>query len=226
MKKFLNKGPETDAPKPIPIEQEIVQDDFHPEPIIPEYMINDPQFVGYSSIQEQMDIYQIASHGHFGIETKSILDVGCGRGDFSRFIIEHVKSDIQYFGIDKNPIMNTIADIKYPGINITHVDFDVLLAPLSPYDWVFHINNLSVNYGNIKPDETKYDYLQSVISKSLSISKDGVILILNSDSEDENIITHSIDKVVMILKDMNVRFAIDNTDIRNTYKVIIYNKPF
>ena len=58
------------------------------------YLKADPQVVGYRDEQEQEIIYDFVA-SNFDATQESILDVGCGRGDFLRHLKEIYQSDIQ-----------------------------------------------------------------------------------------------------------------------------------
>lgn len=65
----------------------------------------------------------------------TLLDVGAGLGDFSRYLGDHGFSDIRYHGIDVVPEMVAAARKKFPGVDFRVADF---ASPLfaDEYDYV------------------------------------------------------------------------------------------
>ena len=93
--------------------------------------------VGWGSKKSQEIRFKILSEiGN--LNGKTVLDVGCGLGDFYRFLKNDKKITLRkYVGIDINPLMISIAKKKYPGVEFRVVDllknnfrgfFDYILA--------------------------------------------------------------------------------------------------
>lgn len=194
---------------------------------IPEYMLEDPRWVGYPDKKLQEEIYRTAAFGLIGIGNESILDVGCGRGDFGHYLKSTINPDIEYIGIDANPHMINAGRQKYPDLSLSTRQFDINDEDNgATYDWVTHITDLTVDYGFIG-QTNQYDYLDAIIRKSLSKAKIGTVFILLNDSNRTDEYLHwNIGSVAQMLLFMGVRFAIDNTDFPNMYKLIIFKNPF
>jgi len=99
----------------------------------PDYLLNSPLVVGYNTTQEQYICFQHLLIG-FNPVINSILDIGCGRGDLYKFILDFydIKS-INYFGIDLNPLMKDIAQNKH-NLDIKTGSYENV--DLNPKDWV------------------------------------------------------------------------------------------
>lgn len=221
-KEEVDTGP--DGSVDTPSEDTTVQ-----EPVeIPQYMLNDPQWVGYPDKAMQEAVYQNAAFGALGSDVVSVLDVGCGRGDFGDYIKNAINPEIEYFGIDANQHMINAGKKKYPDLRLDNQIFDIKQFQTEgrKYDWIFHVTNLTVDYG-FMGDANQYDYLDALVRKSINESNIGsVYILLNDGQRTDNYLHWNIGSVSQMLLFMGVRFAIDNTDFQNMFKLIIFNNPF
>lgn len=208
-------------PESLPVNTENNKEKF------PSYMFNDPEWVGYPSVDMQEDIYRSAAYGLYMTPETTVLDVGCGRGDFGDYIKSVINPDVKYKGIDLNPIMIDVGKQKYPKLNLANETFNISEESDEYHDWIFHINNLIIDYGL---SDLEYNtYVKSIIDKSLKMCNIGTVLfLLNSKNHSEEGIFLYSDMNIIIKKlfDSNLRFAIDNTDFENLYKIIIFKQPF
>jgi ubiquinone/menaquinone biosynthesis C-methylase UbiE len=90
--------------------------------------------LGYGNTESQQTRFQVLSEiGSF--EGRSVLDVGCGFGDFFGFINKKCKHLRSYVGVDVNPNMIAIAKKRYP--NAVFEVRDILEAPIiNKFDFV------------------------------------------------------------------------------------------
>lgn len=198
------------------------------------YLLKDSQIVGYVDEQQQQAVYRFAQHGlelntdpHLltGITT-SILDIGCGRGDFYNFLLNS-GIDVNYTGFDTNPILLNAGRSKYSyPINISNDDF---LQPSShileqKWDWIFSILTLQHPYG--KDNIDKWTRLRMLLDTALAVSNTGVVLILNHSALGQDWVEYPIPNVVDLLCEYNLKFAIDNTEeyliSYGIYKVVVF----
>jgi len=204
------------------------------ESSFPEYMINDTNFIGYSDESLQYAVYNATAFGTIQTGTESVLDVGCGRGDFGNYLLS-LYPNLTYTGIDFNPVMIDVGKYKYSTLNNFNLKlekFDSEYQVNSIYDWVYHVTDLTINYG-IKPDlnpfdgDNRYIILKEMISKSLEICNKGVVLILLNDKETyDSYLNYSFDKISEILYELNLPFGIDNSDIPNVFKLTVLKTAF
>jgi SAM-dependent methyltransferase len=211
---------------------EIVEQGF------PEYMLEDSEFVGYPDKDTQEIIYRAAAFGVLPTEGPvNVLDVGCGRGDFGDYLLKTVNPKINYFGIDSAKLNIEVGTKKYSDVlknsdlnmNLDIQTFDTEIYPenMKSYDWIFHITNLTLDYGyweqGIKSSQ-KYVYLEKIIDKTISMSRIGsVFMLLNDYNMTETYIHYNIGSVSDILLERGMKFAIDNSDLNNIFKLIIFN---
>lgn len=224
------KQPDT-VPDSLNNEQAQIQDDSS----YPTYMINDSNFVGYESELQQYTLYRASEFGTIVTGIENVLDVGCGRGDFGDYLLSRYPN-VKYTGFDLNEIMIDIGKKKYSQTystfryNLQAAIFNNYLETGQKYDYVYHINNMSLDYGlwpDIYAGENRYDYLKMMIQKSLELCNVGTVFILHNDSTDPaGQLTYSLTPVSNILYDMNLKFAIDNTDVSDMYKLLILKNSF
>lgn len=199
------------------------------------YMIDDPTYMGYSDRELQNAVYQSTIFGILDNTDTSILDVGCGRGDFGNYIKNELEyTNIKYTGVDLNPLAIDVGKHKYPehtasdSFNLIKGNFDSDYPTDVRYDWVFHVTNLTVDYGNFN-GRSRYEYLESVIRKSLSIADKGAVFMLLNDNNHAHAdlyITFSFTEISNILFRLGYKFAFDNSDFPNVFKLVIFNNTF
>lgn len=101
---------------------------------ISDYLLNDPQVLGYNSTIEQELLFLGLLHMYS--PNQSILDVGCGRADLFGFLKRAFPgNEIMYTGLDYNPNILEVAKLKYPGVHT--ISTDLLNSDDSKFDWVF-----------------------------------------------------------------------------------------
>jgi SAM-dependent methyltransferase len=201
----------------------------------PEYMITDSNVVGYESQQIQYTVYRAAEFATIVAGVETVLDIGCGRGDFGDYLLSR-HPNVKYTGLDLNDFMIQIGNDKYSKkyddskYNLQSGIFNDKFQLNEQYDYVYHINNMSLDYGiwpNLYSETNRYEYLKMVISKSLELCSIGIIFMLHNDStESEGLVTFSLSPISKILYDMNLKFAIDNTDLPDMYKLVILKNSF
>jgi SAM-dependent methyltransferase len=98
----------------------------------PDYMLHSPAVVGYNSTAEQNFLFQNLVMG-LDPTVYTILDIGCGRGDFYGYLRELHGHVFAYTGIDHNPIMADLAKQKYD-LDIQIGSFETI--ELNNHDWV------------------------------------------------------------------------------------------
>jgi len=101
---------------------------------------------------------------------KSVLDVGCGIGDFYRYLQERSISPSRYTGIDILPEMVQEARSRSPEAHFIHGDMfaETLFADKS-FDVVFSSGIFNLNMGNNR------DFIIHALSRFFSISRQWVV---------------------------------------------------
>lgn len=99
----------------------------------------------------------------------SVLDVGCGFGDFLGYL-NAAQIDVTYHGLDINPKLLEIATAKYPSGQFTEGDF--LDAELGPVDFVV----ASGTFNLALRSADNYDYADRVLRKAFRLARRGVAM--------------------------------------------------
>ncbi|MDC3293777.1 class I SAM-dependent methyltransferase [Alphaproteobacteria bacterium] len=90
--------------------------------------------VGWGSATSQQRRFQVLSQ--IGdISAASVLDVGCGLGDFYEFLVKN-GFNCQYTGIDSNSNMIALAKDRQKGINVFQMDFNNMKFSEGSFDYV------------------------------------------------------------------------------------------
>lgn len=100
------------------------------------------------------------------LEGKSILDVGCGFGDFCTFLQKKLGLKIDYTGVDISKEIVTQAKAKNPDLEILHLN--ILEEQIGQFDYV-----VGSGIHNIKLEDN-YGFFQTMLEKMFSLAKEGV----------------------------------------------------
>lgn len=207
-------------------EQPIIPD----QAVITDYMLTNPNLVGYETPEQQESIYRMAAHG-FNIA--SMADFGCGRGDFGSYVSKVINPNVKYIGIDTNKLMIDIGATKYSSTlpNLEFKQFNCFdLSAEEPEadimsEWVFNVLNLSIPYGNtsLGPKEQ----LDKLIDISLAHCTVGTVFILiNTRSKFDGYYQYPQGGLIQVLESKNLRFSIDNSEIMDIYKLVIFKQTY
>jgi len=132
--------------------------------IDPEYLLNAPQIVGWSSVQEQELLFSALLL--FYSPEMSILDAGCGRADLYGYLTKVFQTEISYKGIDYNPNLLMFAKEKYPSVNVSSLD---ILNLSETHDWV-----VGSGLFNINDQKDLTEYAKQCIDKMYESANIGI----------------------------------------------------
>jgi len=147
------------------------------------YLREDPMVVGYKSLEEMEIVYDFVA-SNFDATQESILDVGCGRGDFLTHIQTLYQSDIKYHGVDMNKVLVGIAKELNPNAAFTATNLFKLDGNYAS-DWVINIGGLSIMYEPAGKDFSQMDALKNTVSKMLELADTGIVVTLLSANAQE-----------------------------------------
>ncbi len=135
--------------------------------------------VGWHSKETQRKRFEVLS-SFVSLEGKSILDVGCGKGDFYDFLKQH-NITCRYVGIDISPEMIRLAKEAYPKGTFYCSDFN---------EFDYHSSPDLIIANGIFNLKTAVDML-AILEKNLVFlrqkSKEGVILTLLTGEKESDI---------------------------------------
>jgi Trans-aconitate methyltransferase len=124
-----------------------------------------PQSLNWGSQQSQETRFKILA-GIAELKNQSILDVGCGLGDFYNWLKVEEK-DTVYHGIDITPKMIETASARFPGVRFDIGTVEDIVEDES-YDFVFASGIFYL------VENEPYSFMKKTILKMLSISKKGI----------------------------------------------------
>lgn len=184
---------------------------------------NGPEVVGWSK-KGQLIRFQILSE--IGdLNNKTILDVGCGQGDFYNFLVKNKGIKIKkYLGIDVNPLMIERAKKKYPG-----ADFQVKDLIKSPFKGSF---DYVIESGVFGVDTPNWRGLtQELLLKMFRISKIGMGANFLSDvipfKKTKGIhYTSPAEILTFANKQLNSRLILRHDYLPHDFTVFFYKKLF
>jgi hypothetical protein len=181
---------------------------------LPDYLLNDPEIVGYPDEEFQNEIYQ-------WVESKlprfdriiSIKDLGAGRGDFYGYI-EKGEIEFDYIGIDSNPNLIQVGQQKYPGIKLICNDFnDVSIQT----DYTICIGTLNDDHGL-----NKWEVFNKTLNHALNNTKTAILFVLQANCYGEQgHLDYPISEVVNELGTF-IRYEIDNSKIEDIYLLTVH----
>jgi SAM-dependent methyltransferase len=182
---------------------------------------NSPQFIGFTDVEEQELIYKLASYGINFSTCNSVIDLGCGIGDFYHYIKSVHNYTGKYIGVDINPLTIKVGNYKYSAENLDFRNLNYYNADLPSAEYVFCVNNLTIPYGH--HSGTDLDQLNDLINIAYNIATVGCVFTFYNNSEIyENYIQFNIENVINILNKNNItKYAVDNTTDMIITKLII-----
>ncbi|MBI2658322.1 class I SAM-dependent methyltransferase [Candidatus Woesearchaeota archaeon] len=123
------------------------------------------------------------------------LDVGCGTGDFSKFLRKNGVSG--YFGVDVYEPSLHFAREKYPHEKFKLIDL-LEWETDEKFDYVFCSGGLSTRL-----DSDNYDFMESMLRKIWGLARLGIafnFLVDNTIVRDPNIFHYSFDRVLALCR--------------------------
>ena len=210
----------------MPLETIIEQEEFIDE--LPElepdlgYIQHAPEIVGYDSRERQWSSYRIIANS---IEDgASILDFGCGRGDFKVFYAQESQQpmeSIDYVGIDSNKVLVDAGNEIYKGIDVREADWFALPKDLKK-DWVINVNSLNLRYDG--STITDWEYFTKTMTAMYEHAERGVIVMLASDilKIEDGLINWSPGDVLNWCQSTFGVVALDHTYSDEMFTLIIY----
>lgn len=111
------------------------------------------------------------------LEGASVLDVGCGLGDFYGYLVDHYEN-VEYTGIDINPRYIERARQLYPDAKFEVADFEEYIG--GPFDYVVASGVFAVKI----PDYKEVYFKQ--IEKMFKIARKGIVFTMLNEAHHPN----------------------------------------
>ena len=137
---------------------------------------NDIKSVAWGSRESQQKRFEILSQ-IADLEGRSVLDVGCGLGDFYRWLKDRYR-DIKYTGVDITPSMVELASKKHPGAKFYILDILESNSVMPAYDFVF-----ASGIFNRRITKHKH-FIKDTIVRMFDLSKQGIAFNIMSTKAD------------------------------------------
>ncbi len=168
--------------------------------------------VGYDNREQQWNIYKTVTN--FTNQGDSILDFGCGRGDYKLFYSDTYKQDVNYIGIDMNrQLIDAGLQVYENKVNLICTDWFTLDKKII-MDWSINVNSNNLRYdANIKL--TDDEYLKDTIQTMYDHCNKGVIIMLDSR-------THNPGNIFNWAIDLFGTAALDHSFSVTEYVLVIY----
>ena len=93
----------------------------------------DPRSLGWLKGRQKIRFKILAEIGN--LDGCSILDIGCGFGDFYQYLVDDKSYEIDYYGVDLNNTFIQIAEKNHPKVRFDQINF-MSLSNLNKYDYV------------------------------------------------------------------------------------------
>jgi SAM-dependent methyltransferase len=186
-----------------------------------DYLEYSAEVVGYENRETQWSAYRAIFN--YIDHQDSVLDFGCGRGDFERFCQTEFDIKIDYLGIDMNQQLIEAGKKAYDNeVNLQCVDWFELDKNVKK-DWCINIgsNNLRYDADTVKTDQ---QYLISTIDKMIEHANKGVVMLLASDriNIDDGLISWNPGNILNEVLKSHPNVALDHSLSNEVFVLIIY----
>ncbi len=106
------------------------------------YLLHSSEIVGYGNREHQWNTYRTAFA--YMADGDSVLDYGCGRGDFKAVYESEKGIELDYIGLELNQAMIDAAAELYPDYQIQKTDWFKIPSLLTA-DWCVNIHSLHLH---------------------------------------------------------------------------------
>lgn len=185
------------------------------------YLEYSSEAVGFNNREDQWNLY--ATVARFIEPGTSVLDFGCGRGDFKSFWLSTVGDDLEYTGIDMNQPLIEAGQRIYNDRKLILMDWFNLNYNEFQADWCINIGSCNLRYdADTVTDDIQY--LQRTIETMYMHANKGVIITLTSSilGTDDGLVNHNPGDMLNWAQANFGQVALDHTMSRELFNLIIY----
>ena len=184
------------------------------------YLLHSSEVVGYDNREQQWNTYRTVMA--YMSEGDSVLDFGCGRGDFKAVYESETGNQLDYIGLELNQAMIDASAELYPNYDIQKTDWFNIPSSLIA-DWCINIHSLNLRY-DADLTKTDHDYKLATIEQMYKHANKGVIVMLASDivSKDDGLIASNPGDLLNWAQKTFGNVALDHTFSDELFALIIY----
>jgi SAM-dependent methyltransferase len=175
---------------------------------------DDHKSLGWSTEKSQVTRFEILKQIPGFEKNHSVLDVGCGHGDFCRFLEN-------YKGIDIRESVIKIAEKKYPGFNF---EAKSISEENNMYDWVFGSGIFGFNMKDWS--ENVLENLSEMFKKSTKGVAVNFLSSLSTGITDPEMKYSSVGEVSDLISQITRNFVVRHDYRPNDFTVYIFKKEF
>lgn len=184
------------------------------------YLLHSSEVVGYDSREHQWNTYRTVMA--YMSEGDSVLDFGCGRGDFKAVYESESGNELDYIGLELNQSMIDASAELYPNFDIQKTDWFKIPSALMA-DWCVNIHSLNLRYdADLTQDDIQYKH--ATIEQMYKHANKGVIVMLASDiiSKDDGLLATNPGDLLNWAQQNFGNVALDHTFSDELFALIIY----
>lgn len=139
----------------------------------------DPRTLGWDKGKQEIRFRVLTSQYDF--RGKRVLDIGCGFGDLNLGLQRRAGREYSYHGVDLVPALIARAKDLYPAGNTSFSCVDILSEDFTgTFDYAVASGLFNFTFNEIG----NYDFIEAVMSKALSLCRDGLAFDFLSDKVD------------------------------------------
>jgi hypothetical protein len=186
----------------------------------PGYIQYSSEIVGYDTREHQWNTYRTVMA--YMEPSDSVLDFGCGRGDFKSVYEGETGAELDYMGLELSQVFVDAAAEIYPNYDIQLTDWFKIPTALTK-DWCINIHSLNLRYdADIIRDDKSYRL--ETISQMYKHANKGVIVLLASDiaQKDDGLISTDPGELLNWAQGKFGNVALDHTFSDELFALIIY----
>jgi len=196
-------------------------DNVQPAESNPDYLEFAAEAVGYENRTHQWAVYHTVV-GYLE-ENDSVIDFGCGRGDFERFYQTEYHNDLDYIGIDMNQQLIDAGNSAYNNeVDLRCLDWFKIPEDMIA-DWTINVNSNNLRYDADTKRKDK-QYLKDTIDKMYQHAEKGVIIMLASTLTkiDDGLINYNPGDILNWAQEKYKNCALDHSISSDLFTLIIY----
>ncbi|TAD97670.1 MAG: class I SAM-dependent methyltransferase [Bacteroidetes bacterium] len=184
--------------------------------LLSQHKIGSPESLGWASSESQIIRFQILSQIDH-LSNTSILDLGCGYGDFKLYLDQFFQN-IQYTGIDMMPdfLEKAFENIgNLPNVKLFHANFSEIELPKTDYVMASGI----FCYKSQIPDDH-----QNMIKKMFESAQKGIafnMLDSKMNFSEHFIIGHDIDEIMDFCKTLSPKLTLKTAYLTDDFTIFL-----